>query len=214
VNERWVCKRCFADNDDTTSACQNCGLVRGSEATEADKTGWAAATAEAQQGPGWQRWLRFWWVPALVVVLAVGYFTAARRDADGAINTAGTVSVEELRVGDCFNASDEEEIADVDGTPCDQPHDYEIFAVTSHDGGSYPTDNEMDVIFETTCIPAFESYVGVPYADSVIYASMITPSEGSWSDGDREFMCYLYEPTDDTLTENVAQTASFRNANR
>jgi putative regulator of septum formation len=43
MNERWVCKRCFADNDETDSACRRCGLVRGSESTQADQTTWLEA---------------------------------------------------------------------------------------------------------------------------------------------------------------------------
>lgn len=128
---------------------------------------------------------------------------AARRGDDGALTGAGTVQVDELRVGDCFNAGDETEISDVDGVPCSEPHDYEVFAIQDRDGETYPTQAEFDTIFESVCIPAFESYVGSDYATSALYAGFITPSESSWDDGDREYICYLYEPVDDTLAENV-----------
>ena len=62
MSDRWVCKRCFADNEEADSACQRCGLIRGADATQADQTGWAAAQPGAEappaEQPGWRRWIR------------------------------------------------------------------------------------------------------------------------------------------------------------
>lgn len=215
MTERWVCKRCFADNDETDTACVNCGLTRGAEASEADQDGWSGAQpAQASEAPAWQGLLRFWWIPVLVVVLVVGYLTAARRGDDGALTAAGTVTVDELRVGDCFNSGDELEISDVDGVPCDEPHAYEVFAVEDIEADSYPTDAELTQIFSSICVPAFESYVGTAYASSQIYATTISPTEDGWNDGDRQIICYLYEPTDETLADEVMLTESMRGARR
>lgn len=214
MNERWVCKRCFADNQETDAACTRCGLLRGADATHADQGAWATAASTPEKRPGWQGLLRFWWIPLTVVVLAVGYLTSARRADDGSLTSAGNVDVTELRIGDCFSAGDEVEIADVDGVPCDEPHQYEVFAVADHEGDVYPTEAEMDAIFESTCVAAFEPYVGADYATSSLYASMITPSESSWDDGDREYVCTLYEPVDETLVEVVELTGSMRDSRR
>jgi Septum formation len=210
VNERWVCKRCFADNDDTNPACQRCGLLRGAEASEADAGAWAASAPTQQADPGWRKWLRFWWIPAIVVVLAVGYFTTARRGDDGTLSTAGNVTVDDLRVGDCFNSAEEEtEIADVDGVPCTEPHAFEVFAVADYNGSEYPaSDAQFEEAFFDVCVPPFKDYVGMPYEDSELWASAITPTESGWNDGDREFICHLHTEEADPLTE------SQRNANR
>ena len=71
-------------------------------------------------------------------------------------------------------------------------------------------------IFESICVSAFGTYVGIPYADSVLWATMITPSEGSWDDGDREYVCALYEPEDpeDPDSAIVDLTASMEGAAR
>ena len=84
--------------------------MRGAEATPADQTAWAAqgGAATPTANPGWRRWIRFWWIPALVIALVVGYLTTARRGDDGSLASAGNVSVDELREGDCFNTADEE----------------------------------------------------------------------------------------------------------
>ena len=169
--------------------------------------------AQAER-PGWHGLLRYWWVGLIAVVLVAGYLTTARRGDDGALVTAGTVDVTELMVGDCFDSGEEGEISDVDGVPCDEPHDYEVFVVEEHEADAYPGEAVMDAIFASICVPSFESYVGTSYATSALYAGMITPSQASWGEGDREFTCYLYEPVDDTLAENVPLTGSMRGAGR
>jgi hypothetical protein len=208
MTERWVCKRCFADNVETDAACQRCGLIRGAESSPGDQTAWAAQgeVATATQEPGWRRWIRFWWIPALIVALLIGYLTSARRDDGGSLSSAGNVSVDELREGDCFNSGDDEgEISDVDGVPCTEAHEYEVFALATYEGdGTYPPDTQLETIFTQVCEPEFEPYVGTPYLDSEIYGSMISPSEEAWGSGDRSFVCLLYDPNDATLTESLA----------
>jgi hypothetical protein len=65
----------------------------------------------------------------------------------------------------------------------------------------------MEAITDELCLDTFESYVGVAYADSALYAMPITPSESSFGDGDREYVCVLYEP-------DVRLTGSMEGANR
>lgn len=202
MSERWVCKRCFADNEEANAACRRCGLIRGAESTE---TGWAAqaASGPGAQPAGWRRWIRFWWIPALAVVLVVGYLANARRDGGGALEAAGTLSVADLRAGDCFGSSDETEISDVHGVPCTEAHEYQVFAVSNHEAASYPGDPEMDAIFASVCQAPFETFVGASYETSELWGSMITPSEESWSEGDRSFICILYDPEEPQLTDSM-----------
>jgi hypothetical protein len=100
--------------------------------------------------------------------------------------------------------------------PCDEPHEYEVYAVQDRAGETYPTEAEFDAIFDSICVPSFETYVGTAYADSVLWSGMITPSEATWDDGDREYVCYLYEPVDpeDQASANVELTASMEGAGR
>jgi hypothetical protein len=210
MSDRWVCRRCFADNEEIDAACARCGQARGADATVEEQRAWAAqtgATPIGEEPPAWRSWLRFWWIPAIAIFLAVGYFTTARRGDDGALSSAGRVSVNDLRPGDCFNSGDETEISDVDGVPCDEPHKWEVFAVDTHEAPALPSDAELDTVFGSICLDEFASYVGAPYESSEIYASMISPSEGSWADGDRTFTCVLYDPEDAELTESLRGAA-------
>jgi hypothetical protein len=198
VNERWVCKRCFADNEEGNSACTRCGLLRG---TAVD----APATAE----PAWQRYRRFWWIPVLAVVLGVGYLTSARRDGGGAITDAGSLQIQDLRVGDCFDVEEADEVSEVDAGPCTDPHGYEMFHFASWDGGdAYPTDDAMLDFIIAACVPQFEAYVGMSYESSVLDFVPFTPTEDGWADGDRVVQCALVGATNEQLT------TSLRGANR
>jgi hypothetical protein len=161
----------------------------------------------AAEQPTWRRLLRFWWIPALGVALLVGYLQTAQRGSDGSLTSAGSVSVYDLRVGDCFNAGEEEEISEVDGTPCTDPHAYEVFAIDDYQADALPSDAQLEAVFLSVCTEPFETYVGFPYATSALYANMITPSEESWSDGDRTFICVLFDPEDETLTESMRGAA-------
>ena len=66
---------------------------------------------------------------------------------------------------------------------------------------------ELETVFSSICLDEFEGYVGAPYATSAIYASMISPSEGSWADGDRTFTCVLFDPDGAELTESLRGAA-------
>lgn len=191
--------------------------MRGAESSEADRAAWAAqaGTPTAPAQPGWQKWVRFWWIPALAIALAVGYFTTARRGDDGSLTGGGQLSVLDLQAGDCFNAGDEEEISDVDGVPCNEAHAYEAYLVEDHSGSGYPTEAEWESVFVSRCIATFEDYVGAPYETSTIYASMMTPTAEGWNQGDHEYVCYLFEPAPGSSTavrDDLAE--SFRGAAR
>jgi hypothetical protein len=202
VNERWVCKQCFADNEASNAICLKCGLTRGAEATPAAKVEWAAT--QAPEGGGIGKWLRLWWIPAIAIVLVVGYLASGRRDDQGLLTNTGTVPVDELRVGDCFDVGDEIEISEVEGGPCTDPHEYQVYHVQDYQTAALPTDAELDgVVFDTVCLPPFEAFVGTPYLDSALYVRMITPSAESFEDGDREYICVLFDLEDAELTTSM-----------
>lgn len=218
MSDRWVCKRCFADNDGMAATCGRCALMRGSEVSDADRAAWAQASGtplpQAHERGGAQRWLRFWWVPVTVIVLAVGYFTTARRGDDGAVNAGGTLAVTELRTGDCFTTDGETEIADVEAVPCTEPHTYEVFAVHEYEGALPMRDDAYMAVFDELCVADFERYVGAEWDTSEIYGDMITPSEESYADGDRGYLCFLYEPDPADFAKDLTLTTSLRGAAR
>lgn len=103
----------------------------------------------------------------------------------------GTISVFELEVGDCISTPSGPTVT---GVPCDQPHDFEVYALFDVPGGAdaaYPGDSAISDTADTGCQgDRFTSYVGEPYATSEIYATSLSPSEATWTQqGDREVVC-------------------------
>ncbi|MFN2484568.1 MAG: septum formation family protein [Candidatus Limnocylindria bacterium] len=107
------------------------------------------------------------------------------------------VSAFDLDPGVCFNDVEGTEVGSVPTVPCDQPHDNEVFEVVNYPAGGdepYPGDSTMQSYAEQECKGLFDEYVGLDYDSSEFYLLPITPSEGTWGDGDREIICSLYEP--------------------
>jgi hypothetical protein len=160
--------------------------------------------------PAWRRLIRFWWIPALAVFLAVGYLASARRDGGGAITAGGTLAIEDVRVGDCFDSDPADAISSVDARRCDEAHDYEMFHVATWSGESsgYPTEDAMTGFVIDECVPAFEEWVGRSFRISRLDFVHFVPLKEGWEAGDRVFQCAMFDPAAPELSE------SLRNADR
>lgn len=206
LEDRWVCRRCFAPNGDGDDACRQCGLARGVVPTPAEQaiamqTGIAPAAAPR---PLWRRLVRFWWIPAIGLFLLVGYLGNVRRDDNGAITGSGTVSVADLAVGDCFDVGGGDEVSQVDAAPCSEAHQYELFHVaTWRDGDGFPSQDAMDDFVVNECGPAFSAYLGAGTATAALDVIFFTPTEDGWEDGDRVFQCAVYDTTNAELTGSL-----------
>lgn len=150
---------------------------------------------------GIDRLQRFWWVPLLALVLAVGWLaSSARRAGDGTLTSAGPVSVHDLRVGDCFDVASAGGISDVQARPCGESHEFEVFHVVTSSAAAFPDEAEMARILAEDCVAAFEPYVGQTYGASRFHVTQITPTADSWAAGDRIFTCLLHDPSDARLS--------------
>lgn len=114
-------------------------------------------------------------------------------------------NVFELAVGDCFDdsSSTETELSDVPVVDCAEPHDNEVFFTFEMADGDFPGDQAILDEAESRCLPAFEDYVDRDYATSELDIFPITPTAGSWGNGDREVICALYDLDLDKLTGSM-----------
>ena len=107
------------------------------------------------------------------------------------------VSAFDLQVGQCFNDPDDTtSVNSVLVLDCATPHDNEIFHMVDYPAGSgdpFPGEDAIDAFAEGECSAAFQPYVGSDYSTSAYYVSYYQPSEGTWDNGDREIVCFLYE---------------------
>jgi hypothetical protein len=123
---------------------------------------------------------------------------------DATADPDGDVAANLLRVGDCVEDQATLNSADVAAIPCGQPHVFELIGRFDVSGSAFPGDAALDAQGEQRCTAAiFEDYIGVPYAQSEIYASGVAPSEETWSLGDRTILCFAHTQALESTTGSV-----------
>jgi len=123
--------------------------------------------------------------------------------------TGEATSVFDLAVGDCFSASGSQ-LSEVVVVSCEQPHVYEAFAVVDHPAAAdaaYPGDDAINIAAVDACRASFEDYVGVDYESSRWFMTNLTPSEGTWAQGDREIVCTLALEDETEVTDSARGSA-------
>ena len=94
---------------------------------------------------------------------------------------AVAVDVFYLKVGDCLADplvdGGAEEVSSVQSVPCSEPHSGEVYAaLTLPEGeGDYPGGEAVTAQADELCAAEFESFVGLPYDESVLYLSYLYP---------------------------------------
>jgi len=113
-----------------------------------------------------------------------------------------------LVVGDCeVGNTDSTEVSTTKTIDCAEPHDAEIYGASYLPDGEFPGDAAIEEQATNDCLAQFESFLGINYDDSVYNFSWYYPTEGSWSDGDREILCLVYDPTGAQISGSLAGAA-------
>jgi hypothetical protein len=154
-------------------------------------------------------------VGAILAVVAL--FALADADDDAEAGPSGTtlpegdpVAADRIEVGDCFNDQDAIDLATLPVVPCGEPHDnevYHLFLLPEPADGAYPGNERVASLTRDGCLAAFEPYVGTAYESSALEIFPIPPSEASWSGGDREVVCALYDARRQELTGSARGSA-------
>jgi hypothetical protein len=149
--------------------------------------------------PGWSAWtapMKLAWglaAAALAVVGGLG-LGVVLPELTVALSQDGSRRATDFSIGTCFND-------DQSGFPevaCTAPHRAETFALLSHpDLSIYPGSEEIEAWAEPLCYARFKSYTGVAYEDSTLDFGYLYPTAGSWAAGDREVVCYVFDPEGD-----------------
>jgi hypothetical protein len=131
-------------------------------------------------------------------VIGFGYYSSVERDSSGAIVGAGDVDAFEIRLGDCFNdessGSMNVEITNVNGVPCSEPHDNEVFALVNLREDKFPGEEAIERMAFEVCLEKFETFVGRDYESSSLDIFPIYPTREGWNElNDREVVCALYD---------------------
>jgi hypothetical protein len=129
-----------------------------------------------------------------------GIFPAqAERDAETQeIAEAGQQDVFDVNLGDCFNDDDgsSDEISDIPAVPCAEPHDNEIYFLYDMTDAEYPVDTPD--LADAGCYDQFATFVGLEYESSTLDYFPIFPTADTWSTGDREVICSVFDTVQTT----------------
>lgn len=142
-----------------------------------------------------------------------GAINGADRNDLGVIEEAGDLAVMDLRIGDCFNlpagTENDIEIDEVEAVPCTDTHENEVYVVTNYAGsGSYPGEQAIWDFADQFCLTAFETFVGMPYQDSLLDFGYFYPSREGWEDeDDRGVTCVVYDFNGAMLTGSMRGAA-------
>lgn len=128
--------------------------------------------------------------------------------------SGGKASAFAIKVGDCLDD------AAIQGTtttapivPCTGPHDSEAYARFLLTDADYPGEDAVKSEADAGCSgTAFANFVGIASADSTLQYSYYFPTGDSWSTGDREVMCTIYQI--DGAGKPITTTGTLKNAAR
>lgn len=123
------------------------------------------------------------------------------RDETGQVTEANEeADVFDTQVGDCIGATVlEGEVETLPQVPCSEPHESEAYYSEDLPDGDYPGLPAIEEVAGPACTgPAFDTFVGIAYLDSLLEATYLHPTESSWAMGDREILCLIYDPAGPT----------------
>ena len=120
------------------------------------------------------------------------------------------VDYSELKVGDCFDSSQSNEIRGIELKACDQPHNSEIFFIVTHPAGPdapYPGKDTLVQYAADNCLgQPLTDYLGIPLEQSQLKDFEIVPQESAWEDGKRVLVCGLDTGGQGDVTGSVKGT--------
>jgi len=121
---------------------------------------------------------------------------------------AKTVSIEDLKAGDCISdiatdTQDSQKVAtEATVVDCSTPHQYEMVGTGDTTASTFSeadTSTEMSKI----CEPLVTSYVGSPSKANSYRILAVTPSQETWDQGDRTFVCFAQNSDKSPLNNSI-----------
>lgn len=109
--------------------------------------------------------------------------------------------------GDCVNGIHEGAVITTSSSrsvACAAPHDNEIIGTFDHPSSdAFPGQAALESYAASVCIPAFQAYVGVDFAQSSLDMIPVLPTNETWGKGDRQVACVVVTRDGSQLTNSV-----------
>lgn len=126
---------------------------------------------------------------SLVVAAVVVYDSGPERDDSGQLTTEGSISVEDLSIGDCLGELPEDgHLFTVPGVPCGEPHHAQVYGTFDLPDGDWPGEEAVFVQADDACIDLLAAFPDA-YDDPTVEVFYLYPTRTSWRAGDREVVC-------------------------
>lgn len=104
---------------------------------------------------------------------------------------AENTSIFQLSPGQCYDRPEEDGLYEVAVVPCEVAHDLQMYALFQLDEPAWPGADTVHELADAGCRQQFLAFTGATPEESEFGYTMYTPSEGSWSEGDRQVQCAL-----------------------
>lgn len=117
---------------------------------------------------------------------------------------ACTPQIASAEVGECVNMEDlTGDITNIPVLECTEEHDAQVIGKFDMDlDGEYPGAEAIEEQAIDGCSAAYETFVGIPYAEATLRLQYVSPSQESWDASDREILCIAYTSDGTTVTES------------
>lgn len=109
-------------------------------------------------------------------------------------------SVFDVKTGDCVltDSMTDDEVLSIPIVPCSEPHDDEAYFAFDLDLPAFPGTETTNNLADEGCLDEFAGFVGIEYQNSELFQWSLFPTSESWSNGDREVLCMIYDPESQT----------------
>ncbi len=134
-------------------------------------------------------------VAIVVVVLLIVALVPSGDDDEAPESRSGTISANDLRVGDCIAdaRSPEGDVTTFDVVPCDKPHDGEVYTLIKlkgADDAEYPGMAFVNGKGQRGCRARLRRQATArAYRNPRLGYKFVYPTIESWAEGDREITC-------------------------
>jgi len=108
-----------------------------------------------------------------------------------------------LKVGQCIQLPDDDEVGDITTANCAEEHTGEVYYILTLTQDTLPSRAEIEKLTSDTCDDNFEAYVGSATNETELDVTAMFPTKNSWDKGDRDIVCIVIPAEGKTLTQSV-----------
>jgi len=136
------------------------------------------------------------WTLFIVAAVVISAATDAERDDEGRVAVGGSLSVFELRRGDCLNGVEEAaRVMSVDSVPCEGPHEAQVYVNFTIPGDEFPGTERVNALADRGCQQRVADNAPSIAEDESVGLFFFNPTEQSWdTQDDRTVICLALFP--------------------